>query len=100
MSLKSPKRKGDRAERAVVKQIKEAGFTAERVPLSGACDWLPGDVTAELGALGECCLEVKARRDFKTLHDWLKHRDGLILKADRKEPLVVLRLSDLLKLLS
>ncbi len=97
--LKSPKRKGDRCERAIVKQIQEAGYPAKRVPLSGAVEWLPGDVMAELGILGECCLEVKARRDFKSLHAWLEHRDALILKADRRAPLIVLRLADFLKVL-
>ncbi len=100
MSLKSPKRKGDRLERLTAHTIREAGYPAERVPLSGACDWLPGDVTATLPGLGEVCLECKSRRDFATLHKWLQHRDGLILKADRKEPLMVLRLADFLKVLA
>ncbi|MDQ3399282.1 MAG: hypothetical protein M3511_16260 [Deinococcota bacterium] len=99
MSLKSPKRKGDRLERLTAHTLREAGYPAERVPLSGACDWLPGDVTATLPGLGEVCLECKARKDFKTLYKWLERRDGLILKGDRKEPLVVLRLVDLVRAL-
>jgi Holliday junction resolvase len=99
MPLKSPKRKGDRLEREVAKQIREAGYPAQRVPLSGACDWLAGDVTATLPALGNVVLECKARQDFATLHKWLEHRDGLVLKADRKEALMVLRLADFLKVL-
>lgn len=97
--LKNPKRKGDRCERATVQQIREAGFEAERVPLSGAIQWLPGDVTATLPTLGEVVIECKARRDFKTLYDWLEHRDGLVLKADRRDALIVLRLIDFLKVL-
>jgi hypothetical protein len=37
---------------------------------------------------------VKARADgFRELYSWLSERDVLIVKADRQEPLVVLRLS-------
>ncbi|MDQ3397870.1 MAG: hypothetical protein M3511_08895 [Deinococcota bacterium] len=98
MPLKSPKRKGDRNERELVKHLEAAGIPAKRVPLSGSAKGYPGDVCATLAGR-ELCLEVKARRDFKALHAWLEHRDGLILKADRKEPLMVLRLSDFLKVL-
>jgi hypothetical protein len=39
-------------------------------------------------------IEVKARADgFRELYSWLNNRDVLIVKADRLEPLVVLRLS-------
>ena len=42
----------------------------------------------------ELCLEVKARADgFRELYSWLNQRDALIVKADRQEPLVVVRLS-------
>lgn len=99
MSGRAPRQKGDRLERATVKLIREAGYPAERVPLSGAVEWLPGDVTATLPALGDVVLECKARKDFATLHKWIQHRDGLVLKADRKEALVVLRLVDFLKVL-
>lgn len=99
MSLKNALAKGARCERATVKLIQAAGFQAERVPLSGAIEWLPGDVTATLPALGEVVLECKSRKDFATLHRWLEHRDGLVLKADRREPLMVLRLGDFLKVL-
>jgi hypothetical protein len=38
--------------------------------------------------------EVKARADgFRELYGWLDGRDVLIVKADRQEPLVVVRLS-------
>ena len=43
-------------------------------------------------------LECKSRKS-SPLYGWLKERDGLILKGDRCEPLVVLRLEDLLKAL-
>jgi len=42
----------------------------------------------------DLCVEVKARADgFRELYWWLNERDVLIVKADRKEPLVVVRLS-------
>jgi hypothetical protein len=38
-------------------------------------------------------VEVKCRSaGFAQLHDWLNQRDVLIVKADRREPLVVLRM--------
>jgi hypothetical protein len=39
-------------------------------------------------------IECKARADgFRQLYDWLDRRDVLIVKSDRHEPLVVVRLS-------
>jgi hypothetical protein len=39
-------------------------------------------------------IEVKARATgFRELHSWLTERDVLIVKADRQERLVVVRLS-------
>jgi hypothetical protein len=39
-------------------------------------------------------IECKARSaGFKQLYDWLDQRDVLIVKSDRQEPLVVLRMS-------
>ncbi len=99
MSLKSPKRKGDRLEREVVKLLEAAGIPAKRVPLSGSARGYPGDITATLPGLGEVCLECKSRRAFATLYKWLEHRDALVLKGDRREHLVVLRLADFLKVL-
>jgi hypothetical protein len=65
-----------------------------RVPLSGAVDGrFAGDIVLPL--LGrDLCVEVKARADgFRKLYAWLDGRDALVLKADRQEPLVVVRLS-------
>ncbi len=98
MSGRPPRQKGDRLEREVVKLLQAAGVPARRVPLSGSMAGYPGDVLATMAGR-ELCLEVKARRDFKTLHAWLERRDAVILKADRKEPLMVLRLADFLKAL-
>ena len=85
--------KGNRTERAIVKFLQDRGFAAERVPLSGSAggSYL-GDVT--IPVLGvDRCTEVKCRADgFRELYKWLEARDLLIVRADRKEPLVVLPL--------
>jgi Holliday junction resolvase len=85
--------KGNRAERAIVKFLRESGFAAERVPLSGSAggSYL-GDLTVPLlGA--DRVVEVKCRADgFRELYRWLIGRDLLIVRADRSEPLVILPL--------
>ena len=85
--------KGNRAERAIVKFLQDRGFAAERVPLSGAAggSYL-GDITVPVLNVDRC-VEVKCRADgFRELYKWLEARDLLIVRADRKEPLVVLPL--------
>jgi Holliday junction resolvase len=57
MSGKSPRQKGDRLERELVKLLEAAGIPAKRVPLSGSARGYPGDITATLPGLGEVCLE-------------------------------------------
>ena len=90
---RASRQKGDRLERALVLQLQAAGFAAERVPLSGSAggSYL-GDLTVPL--LGrDLCVEAKARKDgFRELYTWLRDRDLLVVKADRREPLVVLPL--------
>jgi Holliday junction resolvase len=91
---RAPRRKGNRLERALVRVLQAHGFAAERVPLSGAVGGLfGGDVV--IPTMGrDLCVEVKARGDgFRELYSWLAERDVLIVKANRQEPLVVLRLS-------
>ena len=64
------------------------------MPLSGAAGGhFNGDVVIPL--MGRhLCIGVKAGADgFRELHCWLNQRDVLIVKADRQDPLVVLRLS-------
>ncbi len=95
---KRPKRKGTRAEREILKLLKEAGLEAKRVPLSGSAPGYPGDLVAHLPGLGEVVVEVKARRRFG-LEGWLEGRGLLVLRPDRRPPLAVMRLEDLLKAL-
>ena len=98
MSSRAPRQKGDRLERAVVKQLQAAGLCAKRVPLSGSAAGYPGDVCVELAGR-DLTLECKSRRDFATLYGWLTGRDALILKGDRNDPLLVMRLTDALDIL-
>jgi Holliday junction resolvase len=74
--------KGARVEREIVKIL-----NGKRVPLSGATSYAKGDVEAH-----GMTFEVKARKDgFKQIYGWLEGEDvdALVIKADRKEPLVV-----------
>jgi Holliday junction resolvase len=90
---KKSRDKGNRVERALVAALHLHGFAAERVPLSGAARGrFGGDVSVPLlGA--DRRVEVKARANgFGRLYGWLSGADLLVLKADRKEPLVVIPL--------
>jgi len=90
---KASRQKGDRAERALVRYFQEHGRAAERVPLSGSVGGsYKGDLT--IPAVGrDLVAEVKCRANgFRELYAWLIDRDVLIVRADRREPLVVLPL--------
>jgi hypothetical protein len=90
MGAKS-KRKGYRLEHELVEKLRELGFQAERIPLSGQAGGLfSGDLIVE-GLRGE----VKGRANgFKGLYKWLEGVDLLFVRADNKEWLVVQRLKD------
>jgi hypothetical protein len=94
MSGRRSRDKGVRVERGIVRALQAEGFAAARVPLSGAAGGrFAGDVVMPLMGR-DLCLEVKARAEgFRELYSWLNGRDVLIVKADRQEPLVVVRLS-------
>ena len=99
MSGRRSRSKGARTERGIVNALRASGIAAVRVPLSGAAGGrFAGDIVLPL--LGrDLCVEVKARADgFRELYCWLNERDVLIVKADRHEPLVVVRLSWLSRL--
>ena len=83
-------RKGARVEREMVNMLRAAGIQAERVPLSGSCG---GSFTGDLIIDGRYTAEVKARGNgggFMLIDRWLEDRDVLIVKRDRRPPLVVL----------
>jgi hypothetical protein len=85
--------KGNRAERALVAFLQGRGFAAERIPLSGSAGGsFIGDITIPLLGIDRCC-EVKVRANgFRELYKWLTDRDLLVVRADRREPLVIVSL--------
>lgn len=90
---RASRQKGDRAERAIVRFLQDKGFAAERVPLSGSAGGsYCGDITVPV--IGrDLVVEVKVRgRGFNQIYDWLQGRDMLIVKSDRKEPIVCIPL--------
>ena len=90
---RAPRRKGQRIERLLVRSLQAHSFAAERVPLSGATGGrFSGDFVIPLTDR-DLSVEVKARADGFRDYSWLNGRDVLIVKADRREPLVVVRLS-------
>jgi Holliday junction resolvase len=94
VSGRRSRNKGARVERGIVNALQASGLAAVRVPLSGAVGGrFAGDVILPLMGR-DLCIEVKARADgFRELYWWLDGRDALIVKADRKEPLVIVRIS-------
>ena len=80
-------------------KLKDFGIAAARVPLSGAVAGYEDDIT--LPWLGDIARgEVKARADgFKEIYKWLSPTRVLFLKANRQEPLAVIRLKDFADLL-
>jgi Holliday junction resolvase len=79
-----------RTERAIAEVLQANGFAAAK--LSRA--YQPGhDIVLSLSGR-DLCVEVKARAGrFRHLYNWLDQGDILIVKADRQEALVVLRMS-------
>ena len=86
--------KGARTERSIVNALQANGIAEVRVPLSCAAGGhFNGDVVIPLMGR-DLCVEAKARADgFRALYSRLNERDVLIVKADRQEPPVVVRLS-------
>jgi hypothetical protein len=82
--------KGARTESAVARVLQANGFAAAKISRA----YQPGhDIVLSLNGR-DLCVEVKARAGgFQELYSWLSGRDLLIMKADRQEPLVILRLS-------
>jgi Holliday junction resolvase len=95
-----PKRKGTRIERELVSELVALGLPCFRVPLSGAAggQWSSDIHIPLLGRTHRA--EVKARGDgFKQLYAWIAGADLLIVKADRRDPLVVLPLALVVELM-
>ena len=87
---RASREKGNRAERHLVRLLQDAGFGAERIPLSGAAGGkFSGDLSVPLLGIDRTA-EVKCRADgFRELYSWLADHSMLVVKADRREPLVV-----------
>lgn len=99
---KSQRDKGGRVERGIVALFKDAGFEAERVPLSGGAGGsYDGDVIITT-PLGKRKAEIKARANgegFKTIERWLGANDLLILKRDRQPPMIIIPFAEYARLL-
>jgi Holliday junction resolvase len=82
--------KGNRVERMIARMLTANGFAAAKIRRA----YQPGhDIVLSLSGR-DLCVEVKARANrFRELYNWLVGRDILIVKADRQEALVVLRMS-------
>ena len=93
MSGRRSRSKGARTERGIVNALKASGIAAVRVPLSGAVGGrFAGDIVLPL--MGRDLRRGEGpSRWFRELYSWLNERDVLIVKADRQEPLVIVRLS-------
>jgi hypothetical protein len=95
---KASRDKGKRAELEVVHILQEHGIAASRVPLSGAAgdedETWRGDIRVPV--LGDDKrFEVKCRAGgFKQIYDWKAGHFGLVIRADRQKPLVVMSLDD------
>lgn len=105
MMGKAQREKGMRYERETVNRLREAGIAAERVPLSGmgheaAGGEFAGDIVLPL--MGERVrFEAKKKKEaggFALLYRWIGKHKGVFVAADRKETLVVMRMSDWLAL--
>jgi Holliday junction resolvase len=103
MGLKS-RNKGQRNERQLVNLLKDAGLDATRVPLSGmghsSGGEFSGDIVVRLASGQLLRFEAKIRQNgFVQTYQWLGNHDALIIRADRREALVVVRLDHYAELL-
>jgi Holliday junction resolvase len=88
MSIRS-RRKGQREENALVRYLQDRGFAAEKSSRTG---YTGHDLSIPLLSIDRK-VEVKVRADgFRELYTWLAGADLLIVRADRREPLVVVPL--------
>ena len=79
---------GARTERAIARMLQEQGIRATKISRA----WCAGaDLCVPIGV--DRAVEVKCLAAGRQLFDWLNQGDVLIVKADRREPLVVLRMS-------
>ena len=90
MSGRRSRCKGVRTGRAIVRLLHAQAIAAMKI--SGMYNTGTDISMSFLGS--DTTIEVKRRATgFAQLYDWLSQRDVLIVKADRQEPLVVVRMS-------
>jgi len=84
------RRKGSRNECELVRTLQASGFKAEKVSRTG---YSGADLSVPL--LGrDRRVEVKIRANgFRRLYEWLDGADMLVVRADRREPLLVVPLT-------
>lgn len=103
MGGRSAKVKGSGFETEVVNAAKAKGLKARRVPLSGAVADYPGDVIIQPGYSDDpdhrIQVECKRRKHVGGLFNFLGDNDALVVRGDRQQALVVIRLNDYLELL-
>ncbi len=94
MSGRKHRQKGDRGERSVVNQLLDAGLPAYRCPLSGAAPGKFGGFDVAVSMLGrDIKIECKNHGNgFRRIYQWLAPVDVLMMRADRSEQLVTMRL--------
>jgi len=89
--------KGAQFERDIVNDCRRRGLAAERIPLSGAMGGsFGGDVRL---TICDRTLKIECKilaNGFKFLYDKLSGNDALVIRADRKDPLIVMTLSSYL----
>ena len=91
---------GSGFEREVVNTLQRHGLAAERVPLSGSAGGsYVADLTCPVLGRDRRCECKRRGGGFKTLYRWLSDHFGLVVRDDRCEALVVLRLEDFARLL-
>ena len=90
------RRKGARVELEVLHGLQDAGVSCEKLSYA----WKKTH-DVRLTMLGrDAKLEVKCRANgFATIYKWLKPVELLILKRDRSEALVTMRMSTLIELI-
>ncbi|MEM0503441.1 MAG: hypothetical protein QXT58_01900 [Archaeoglobaceae archaeon] len=95
---KKSRRKGYLGEHEIEKTLREMGLDAVRVPLSGSTAFQKGDVVVKFAGR-TFVAEVKRRKSFKTLYEWLEGKDLCFFRADNEKWLVIVPLETFVKLL-
>ncbi|MEM5872112.1 MAG: hypothetical protein QW051_04530 [Candidatus Aenigmatarchaeota archaeon] len=94
--MNKSKRKGDNFERQVVNEAKSYMLEAYRF----YCSRSPLEDKVDVVVAGRHLQCKKRAKGFKEIYKWLETGiDGLVISADYKEPLIVLKYKDWLKLL-